>query len=1132
MCWKRSSSLWLVLCLLPAPSSVRAQPSEPPKKAQGAEPTPAMPAPPQPAAAPETKPAAAEAAPRELTPREREIEEMLALEKAFEEQVREYKEEVQRVIERRYNEKQDGVGHSYERVLADLEREKDELRLEAIEVFERFLKKYPSEPTYTPRTLWRLAELHYEKSEMEYNQLQDAFQQQLADFQAGRLKVEPTEPAPHYERSIALLQRLVHEFPDYPLNDGALYLLGYCLKEQGEEAEAQASWMALLQRFPKSKLLPETWTRLGESYFWDPDKLDKAIDAYLRVLDYPDSPMYDKALYKLAWTYYRVDRFAEAVARFDQLIVWSDQAAGEGGEGELSRSDLRKEAMQYLAICFAEDGWEGGGVENAAAFLSRSGGRKYDGEFFKKLGEVYFLEAKYEKAVAAYREVIRRYPLDPKNPELLSTVIDALSRLQKFDDASLVEEEMTRSFGPGSPWREANKDNLEAVLTADRLAERALASSAYKHHILAQRFKKDNRAEEARQEYLKAAGAYQAYLKQFPDSKDAYNLRWYLAECLYYSQQFEQAAAAYTAVRDDPAGSEHTAEAANSVIQALQELIKAEEAAGKLAALTIPTSKEHPEDLSPRPLPELYQRLIAACDVYVQKLPADEQSENLSFTAAKVLYSHLHFDEARERFARIVSESKNDAVASSATNLIIESYLMTQDWAQVEVWSKKLAALTRDPQMKQSLKTFELGARFKRAGEMMEAGNKAKAQGDSAQASRHYEEAAAEFVRLVDDDPTGKNSDKALNNAALCFTWSNRPVSAGKIYERIIKEYPKSEFADQALFLMATSAEASYQFDRAIESYLKLVDNYKDSKFRADALYNAAINLEGDQQYERAARAYERYAQEFKDRPDAAENFFRAGVMLERAKEYRAAIALFERFSKAFSRDLMQRERLVEARMKIAEAYQAQGDARRARQGYQEVYDLFVKSKLPAGGRGAEAAAKARFLIAEDELKRYEAITFDVPERMLGKTLTAKATSLKAMEEKYKSVFALKRVQWTLAAYFRLGYLYENFADALINAPCPKGFNQEECDVYKGKLEEQAEAPIKKAVTAYKECMDKSREFKVVNSWIQKTLESLNRFDPLNFPLQKEADSALIMERYSPQPMVLQVEAGIKPAGK
>jgi tetratricopeptide (TPR) repeat protein len=516
----------------------------------------------------------------------------------------------------------------------------------------------------------------------------------------------------------------------------------------------------------------------------------------------------------------------------------------------------------------------------------------------------------------------------------------------------------------------------------------------------------------------------------------------------------------------------------------------------------------------------------------VQKLPSDEHVGDLQFMAAEILYAYDHFDEARERFARIVSETKKDALASSSINLIVESYLVTQDWAQVEIWSKKLASLTRDPAMKQSLKSFELGARFNKANEFMKAGQTAKDKGDQLEAQGRFDAAAAEFVRLVDDDPSGKNSDKALNNAALCFTWSNRPVSAGKIYERIVKEFPKSEFADQALFLMASSAENAYQYDRAIVSYLKLVDDYPKSKFRADALYNASVDLEGDQQYLKAAKAYERYANLFKDRPDAAENFFRAGLVLEKEKAWREEIAAFERFMKAFGRDNSQRERMVEARMKIAEAYNALGDQRKTKEGYEETVKMFTRFALPGGGRAAEAAAKAKFLLAEIDLKKYEAITFAVPERQLKNTLNLKATTLKAMESKYKATWDLKRVQWTLAAYFRLGYLYENFADALTSAPCPKGFNDEECDMYKGKLMDMAEAPIKKAVEAYKDTIEKSKEFKVVNSWTQKALESLNRFDPGNYPLQKEGEAALVVDRYAPLPMLQMVESGIKPSGK
>ena len=52
--------------------------------------------------------------------------------------------------------------------------------------------------------------------------------------------------------------------------------------------------------------------------------LEKAIEAYSKVRAYPDSPYYDKALYKIAWTYYRLDRYDEAVCSFIELVDYAD----------------------------------------------------------------------------------------------------------------------------------------------------------------------------------------------------------------------------------------------------------------------------------------------------------------------------------------------------------------------------------------------------------------------------------------------------------------------------------------------------------------------------------------------------------------------------------------------------------------------------------------------------------------------------------------------------------------------------------------------------------------------------------------------------------------------------------------
>ena len=62
--------------------------------------------------------------------------------------------------------------------------------------------------------------------------------------------------------------------------------------------------------------------------------------------------------------------------------------------------------------------------------------------------------------------------------------------------------------------------------------------------------------------------------------------------------------------------------------------------------------------------------------------------------------------------------------------------------------------------------------------------------------------------------------------------------------------------------------------------------------------------------------------------------------------------------------------------------------------------------------------------------------------------------------------------------------------------------------------------------------MEKSAAFKVVNDWTEKAYESLNRYEPLQFPLQKEPEEAMVVDRHAPLPMLRMVESGIKPSGK
>ena len=220
------------------------------------------------------------------------LEEMV---KRFEKSATEYRELTRRVIEYKYEEKKTRVFNAYETLIRKLEDEQRERRLEAIARFEIFLERHPDDPTYSPDAMFRLAELYFERSYDVYFQARQIFDDQIDAWEPDSGVAEPEEPIFRYEPTIATMQRLITEFPEYRLIDGAYYLLGYCLGEQGEEERAVDVYQELADNYPDSRFAPEVWTRIGEYYFAI-SELDRALSSYTHVLDHQDSPYYDKAM--------------------------------------------------------------------------------------------------------------------------------------------------------------------------------------------------------------------------------------------------------------------------------------------------------------------------------------------------------------------------------------------------------------------------------------------------------------------------------------------------------------------------------------------------------------------------------------------------------------------------------------------------------------------------------------------------------------------------------------------------------------------------------------------------------------------------------------------------------------------
>jgi cellulose synthase operon protein C len=1020
-----------------------------------------------------------------------------------------FSKDVSEAIRVQYELQRERLQSQYDERITKLEAGERKRREEAIARFELFIERYPDDPAYTPDAMYRLAELYFERGSDEFLEKARTYEKLLVAFEQGKSTEEPVYPSPSYLPTIALHESLISRFPEYRFADGARYLLGYCHGEMGQIELSLASYHALVEKHPESKFVPEAWTRIGEIYFEGTDRatLLKSIAAYREVLAHPDSPYYDKALYKIAWAYYRIDDFDPAVASFVQLVDYADTRKAETG---VTGSELRAEAIQYIAISLADETW--GGMSRAKVVLAKIDEKPYASEIWKRYGEILYDQTRYDLAIQVLAFNLEKYPTAKTNPESHAKLVSAYKQLRDFNGSSAALQKMVASYVPGTPWYEANKSDPQVLEKVETLTETLLYGDAIFHHQQAQAYKKANKLTEAQISYGSAATAYATYLARFPATKNAYDFQFFLGECLYYTGQYEAAAAQYDRVRDSTVDNRHIEAAALSSVLAYEKQVEALEQQKKIPEYPLMTAADRKgaapaaKDLTPN-----RQRLLDASDRFLVLLPDSDRAPAIAYRAGELVYRHDRFPEARTRFEGIISKYPANEVARYASNLIIETYLADQDWKNVEKESQRLIDVARKVESKDpsqealvaSLKVFKVGAQFKQA--------------EKYDADGQFEEAADTYVRLVDENPENEFADKSLFNAAIAYEKARRFDTASQTYKRLYTNYPTSELAPRALFRVGVNAEKGFDFPAAVEAYSILVQRYPSSENRADALYNAAVVQENMQQYGTAASSYRTYAETFPKRDDSGAVYFRAALVYEKMEAWPKMIDTLKDFVARYKGVTSQRERLVEAHEKMGDAYKALENERGALAAYRECVSEFNRMRLPVSGPAGGYAGNCAFGIAESIFRTYDQVKIEGTGRKQVEALQTKAKLQRQVEDAYTEVFRYKRAETTLAASYRIGFSYERFAESLFSAPIPKEFEAqpELADEYKAQLEDRAAVLERKAESAYRKAYTEARKSRVTNEWTQRTLEGLNKYAPKEFPVQKQGLAAMQMNTVS-----------------
>jgi TolA-binding protein len=699
------------------------------------------------------------------------------------------------------------------RELEDVEVEVDTSRAiegseqKAIESYRRFLELASEDPLLRAEAMRRLADLQLETSEGE----------QL-DIGAEVLGTEAGTTTGLYEQ-------LLESYPGYEKNDLVLYQLARAHEAAGRIDDALATLDRLVAEYPGTVHIDEANFRRGEILFVE-QRYGEAEDAYARVLAHgPDSAFYEQSLYKQGWAQFKQVRHEDSLEPFFALL--DRKLAVDGAEldpadvyAEMGRADqeLVDDTLRVVAIGFSYMD----GPASITRHFRDIGSRPYAYVVYSQLGDLYIEQERYQDAAEAYRAFVDLDPWHAKAPFMAVEVIEAF-RQGGFADLVLEgKREFVEVYGPDSPYWSAFSYEEQPEVVA--LLKENLTDLAAYHHALAQETGNI-------EDYEQAARWYRSYLQSFPDDPESPGTNFLLAEVLFESHRYDEAAREYERTAYAYPIHERSAEAGYAALLAYA---------------------EH-EPLLAEPERSQWHRLgIGSALRFYATYPEHEYAAAVQTDAAEKLFALGEFAAARDAANIIVAQipPPDAGLLRTALTVAAHSEFDLGDFAAAESAYVQLDTM--------------LPADDPERGEISERiASSIYKQGEQAQAAGMLEAAVGHYLRVGAAAPGSSIRPTAEYDAAATLIELQQWDRAAVVLEDFRSRYPGHEFIDDVTAKLAVTYVEAGQPERAAGEFERIADSSADPQVQREALWRAGELYENTGQIAAASTAYARFVTRF-----------------------------------------------------------------------------------------------------------------------------------------------------------------------------------------------------------------------------------------------------------------------------
>jgi len=310
-------------------------------------------------------------------------------------------------------------------------------------------------------------------------------------------------------------------------------------------------------------------------------------------------------------------------------------------------------------------------------------------------------------------------------------------------------------------------------------------------------------------------------------------------------------------------------------------------------------------------------------------------------------------------------------------------------------------------------------------------------------------------------------------------------------------------YDDETLFKRGVELLDASANEEAILYFERLLGQYPQSKYFKPSLYNLGAALSNLHRCELAIERFDAYLAETDEQrqyQDVVDARFKKGVCLAELGRYKEVVELFDVM--VVEPDLKTPDR-IEALVDAGIGHFMLGDHTTAEYRMREAIRIHRGAEKLERLEADYFIAQAHFYLGEISRAEFSRLKLEMPppgtdqKEKMAEQLEEKCQRLLSAQSDFIRAIKVGNPGWATAAGYKIGAMYEELYDNMVNLPVPPDLTSEQAQLYVSELKGRVNILLTKAMLVWERSLDMAHRTGADNEWVQRTETSLQRLREL-----------------------------------